>query len=131
MVKKIINKTKQVTYWRRKDTYNVSEGLIPKIYEELTELNIIKHTIWLKKQPEILNKHFKRHTDGQQTHEKMLNILNHEGNVNQNPYESVLKCVTVCMSDALICGIMACINTPRENNAQLEGSDSPEARLPM
>ena len=61
----------------------------------------------------------------------MLNILNHEGNVNQNPYESVLKCVTVSVSDALICGIMACINTPSENNAQLEGSDSPEARLRM
>ena len=24
------------------------------------------------------------HTDGQQTHEKMLNIINHQGNVNQN-----------------------------------------------
>ena len=26
----------------------------------------------------------KRHTDGQQTHEKMLNINNHQGNENQN-----------------------------------------------
>ena len=25
-----------------------------------------------------------RHTDGQQIHEKMLNITNHQGNANQN-----------------------------------------------
>ena len=26
----------------------------------------------------------RRHTDGQQTHEKMLNITNHQGNANPN-----------------------------------------------
>jgi len=29
----------------------------------------------------------RRHTDGEQTHEKMLNITNHERNANQNYYE--------------------------------------------
>ena len=43
-----------------------------------------------------MNKRLKRHTDGQQTHEKMLNI-NHEGNANKNHYESVLKCVILCI----------------------------------
>ena len=27
---------------------------------------------------------FQRHTDGHQTHEKMLNITNHQANTNQN-----------------------------------------------
>ena len=33
-----------------------------------------------------LNRHFpkKRHTYGQQTHEKTLNITNYQGNANQN-----------------------------------------------
>lgn len=26
----------------------------------------------------------KRHTDGQQAHEKILNVTNHQGNANQN-----------------------------------------------
>ena len=29
----------------------------------------------------------RRHTDGQQAHEKMLNISNHQGNANQNHSE--------------------------------------------
>ena len=29
----------------------------------------------------------RRHTNGQQTHEKMFNITNHEGNANQNHSE--------------------------------------------
>ena len=32
-----------------------------------------------------MNRHFQRkHLDGQQTHEKMLNITDHQGNPNQN-----------------------------------------------
>ena len=33
-----------------------------------------------------LNRHFskRRHTDGQQVHEKVLSITNHQGNANQN-----------------------------------------------
>ena len=38
---------------------------------------------------EDLNRHFfqRRHIDDQQTHEKMLNITNHQGNTNQNHNE--------------------------------------------
>ena len=35
----------------------------------------------------------RRHTDGQQAHEKMFNITNHQGNANQNHNEiSLLPC---------------------------------------
>ena len=33
----------------------------------------------------------RRHTDGQQTHEKMLNITNDQGNANQNYNEISLQ----------------------------------------
>ena len=33
----------------------------------------------------------RRHTDGEQRHEKMLNIINYQGNVNQNYSESELS----------------------------------------
>ena len=40
----------------------------------------------IKNWAEDLNRHFfqRRYTDGQQGHEKMLNITNHQGNANQN-----------------------------------------------
>ena len=41
----------------------------------------------INKWAEDLNRHFffqKRHIDGQQEHEKMLNITYHQGNANQN-----------------------------------------------
>ena len=39
----------------------------------------------IKKWAQNLNGHFsKGHTKGQQTHEKMLNITNHQGNANLN-----------------------------------------------
>ena len=36
-----------------------------------------------------LNRHFfqRRHTKGQQVHEKVLNTINHQGNANQNEDE--------------------------------------------
>ena len=43
----------------------------------------------IKKWAENLNIYFfqRRHTDGQQTHERLLNITNHHGNANQNHSE--------------------------------------------
>ena len=39
----------------------------------------------VKKWKEELNRYFCKDTDGQKTHEKTLNISNHQGNANQNP----------------------------------------------
>lgn len=59
------------------------KGLISKLCGELIQFNIkIKSPI--KKWTD-LNSHFSRgHTEGQETHEKMPDINNHQGNANQH-----------------------------------------------
>ena len=54
-----------------------------KIHEDLIQRNIQK-IAHLKKWVEHLNRHFfqRRHTKGQQEHEKVLNITNHQRNAN-------------------------------------------------
>ena len=51
--------------------------------------NSIAKNNLIKKWAKDLNRHFfqRRHTDGQQVHEKMLNITNHQRNANQNHNE--------------------------------------------
>lgn len=59
---------------------------ISKMYQEFTQL-IIKTSIPNKNQAEDLIKHSftkKRHTDDQHIHEKILNIIEFQGNANQN-----------------------------------------------
>ena len=78
-MKEIINKIKrQPIEWEKIFAHAISDKiLIFKIYKILTELNIkkIKQSD-LKMSKGILI--FRgRHTDGQQTHEKMFNIINH------------------------------------------------------
>ena len=84
--KETIKKMKrQPTKWEKIFANCISDkGLISKIYKQLIQLNNKK-----TKQPDIYKGRGseqtffqRRHSDGQQIHEKMLNITDHQGNAN-------------------------------------------------
>ena len=61
--------------------------LVSKIYKQLMQLNTRKINDPIKKMGQRTKQTFlqRRHTDDQQTHEKMLNIAHYHRNANQKP----------------------------------------------
>ena len=89
--KETISKMKrQPTKWENIFTNDISNRrLTSKIYEELIQLNN-EQTTWLKNgQGSRIDIFRRRHTGGQQVHEKMFNITNYSRNANQNHNEII------------------------------------------
>ena len=86
--KETINKTKrQLSEWEKIFANKATDkGLISKIYKQPMKLNIRKTNQPNPKIAGRLKQTFlqRRYTDCQQTHERMLNITNHQKNENQN-----------------------------------------------
>ena len=76
-----INKTKrQPSEWEKIFTNEATDkGLISKIYKQLMQLNIKKNKQPNPKMGRRPKQTFlqRRHTDGQEAHEKLLNIINY------------------------------------------------------
>jgi hypothetical protein len=86
--KDTVNKTKRPpTDWKRIFTNPKSDrGLISNIYKELEKLDYRNSNIPIKKWGTELNKEFstEEYRRAEKHLKKMFNILNHQGNANQN-----------------------------------------------
>ena len=61
--------------------------IVSKVYKELIQLNIKTTNNSVKNGQKTRTDISPKQTNGQQTHEKMLNITHHQGNANQNHNE--------------------------------------------
>ena len=86
MAKDTINRTKRhPTVWQNIFVNDISDkGVTSKIYKELGCFNTQKANNPIKKMGRGYEQTLlqRRNSDGQQTHEKMLHITNHQGNAN-------------------------------------------------
>ena len=89
--KETISKVKrQPSKWEKIITNEATDKeLISKIYKQLLQLNLRKKNDPIKKMGQRTKQTFfqRRHRDGKQTHEKMLNITHYQRNANQNHNE--------------------------------------------
>ena len=89
-MKETISKVKrQTSEWENIIAYEATDKeLISKIDKQLMQLNTRKTNNPIKKWQRRPKQTFlQRHTDGQQTYEKMLNIAHYQRNANQNHNE--------------------------------------------
>ena len=78
--------------------------LISKIYKEILQLNSNKQTKNNLKMGKRLEQTFlqKWHPNGQQVYEKMFNIINYQGNANENHNKTLLYAVKMAINPVKI-----------------------------